>query len=138
MIYSCYGHSFNHQVWPSDFLELCYSLLVTIVQVGFTNINHHGHHYYDHDPPPPHLHHHHHHCHHLANVQFLLPLLVAGIANAAIYCKLKVPIITTNNYILIWSLMMTRFAECHRFRGYIKWKIIKKSDGFIGGKVYIN
>jgi len=40
------------EVWPSDTLELCYSLLVTIVQ-------------------------------------FLLPLLVAGIANAAIYCKLK-------------------------------------------------
>ena len=33
MIYSCYGQHFNHQVWPSDFLELCYSLLVTIVQV---------------------------------------------------------------------------------------------------------
>ena len=123
MIYSCYGQRLNHQVWPSDFLELCYSLLVTIVQVGFTNINHHGHHDYDHDPPPPHLHHHHHHCHHLANVQFLLPLLVAGIANAAIYCKLKVPIIiTANNYILIWSLMMTRFAECHRFHGYISEK----------------
>ena len=119
---SCNGFNL-HQVWPSDTLELCYSLLVTIVQVGlylylyfsrhctgqFANLQicpfsfpldrvHPtwpwpwpsswaiGHCDHDHD----YQHHHDHHVHHLINVQFLLPLLVAGIANAAIYCKLKV------------------------------------------------
>ena len=33
--------------------------------------------------------------HNLTMIQFLLPLLVAGIANAAIYCKLKVDILNT-------------------------------------------
>ena len=32
-------------------------------------------------------------------IQFLLPLLVAGIANAAIYCKLKVDIVNTFTFI---------------------------------------
>ena len=37
--------------------------------------------------------------HNLALIQFLLPLLVAGIANAAIYCKLKVDIVNTFTFI---------------------------------------
>ena len=42
----------------------------------------------------------------ITSIQFLLPLLVAGIANAAIYCKLKVFELNTNNNMLMLSMMI--------------------------------
>ena len=71
-------------------------------------------------------------------IQFLLPLLVAGIANAAIYCKLKVDIVNTFTFIDdkadidmgAWRLLWLKLNNVDQWMMIIKIVQTFSSNGF--------